>query len=172
MDVAARRWVVLLGTAIVVVALVASTSGCSDDDPASDRSDAGASTEGATTTAPSKGGSASGGSTTTPTTTVPRPVPVSKPAKRKGSGDCADTTPKAVVKEYLPKLKSSKAADTAAVRRSLVQQLKQLRKAQGGQAGTVPAPVVAAVYAVSKPRTQRSGAYQGCLQSLVKTANR
>ncbi len=155
--------------AMVFSALLVVGAGCSDDDSSQSAgaspSAAGDSTSTGSSTAPSKGG----GSTTTPATTTPRPIPLSKPAQRKGGEDCAGMTPTAVVKRYLPAVKRSKATDTAAVRRSLVTQLKQLRKAQGQNA--VPAPVAAAIYAVSKPRTQRSGAYQGCLRALVKQAN-
>lgn len=153
--------------AIAAAGLLLFGAGCSDDEPSSERAstDPGASRTTATT---SEGGPGAKGSTST-TPTVPKPVPLSKPAKRKGAQDCADTTPKAIVSRYLPAVRKSKGADTAAVRRSLVTQVKRLSKAQGGQ---VPAPVAAAVYAVSKPRAERSGAYRGCLQSLVKNASK
>lgn len=154
--------------AMVAVGIAASAVGCSDDEDKTSGADTtanGASTSQDSKPAPSSGGKRS--TLTSPTTTVPRPVPVSKPAKRKGADDCADTTPQAVVRRYLPELKRSKASDTAAVRRSIAAQIKQLKKARSG---TMPPPVAAAVYAVSKPRTQRSGAYQGCLSSLVKSA--
>jgi hypothetical protein len=153
---------------VAAVALATVGAGCSDDeDTPNERASGG---PGTSSTAPTTSEQEQrDGRTSSSTTTVPRPVPVSKPAKSKGAEDCEDTTPKAVVQKYLPALKRSKASDTAAVRTSLAQQVKQLRKVQGGQ---VPAPVAAAVYAVSKPRAQRSGAYQGCLQSLVESAGK
>ncbi len=154
--------------ALAASALLVGMGGCSDDDSSPS---AGSSTDAAdgTTSTGSSTTPAERGSSTTPTTTAPRPIPISKPAQRKGGEDCQDTKPAVVIERYLPAVKQSKASDTAAVRRSLIAQIKQLRKAQG--ANVAPPPVAAAVYAISKPRTQRSGAYQGCLKSLVEQAH-
>lgn len=155
-------------TAIVAVGL-AIAAGCSDDE-----GDKSAGSESATTAGTATGSSQAPAqgrtSSTTSTTTTPRPIPVSKPAQRRGQSACADSTPQAVLDRYLPAFRRSTDADTANVRRALAAQLKRLPKEQ--RSGAAGVPLAATVYAITKPRTQRSGAYQGCLKSLIKHVQR
>jgi hypothetical protein len=154
-------------TIVCLAAIALAVSGCGDDSS----SDATAPGSRASTTEQGSTSTTSTGSTTPSKAAKPPPaIPISEEAKEAGAKACGDIDPKEAIDRFAASARKAGYEDVAATRKGLLTRVRQLRKADGdAEAPAVAsAPLAAALYAISQPRTQRGGAYQGCLQQMVR----
>jgi hypothetical protein len=99
---------------------------------------------------------------------APQRVPISPAARRAGQSACAHASPPAVLHRYLTVARHHSRG--SAIRRGLIAQATHMPKAV--RRSPAAAPVAAALYAITKPKARRSGAFAGCMSELRKETSR
>ncbi|MET0602196.1 MAG: hypothetical protein ABW167_09430 [Baekduia sp.] len=100
----------------------------------------------------------------TPKASAPAGVTPSPHARRRARVACSALSTERALTTFAARARRSRVEATESVSRTLLAQVRAMSAAARRSSAAIP--VAAALYATTRPASQRSGAFQGCLSAL------